>query len=113
MRQYLAEARRWSSEARELGRLLDGQDAAARDLRDVLRGLEMLASQNVFRNLNELERLQSLVSEGAKRFEFKLRREAAGDESPATLASDDEVPERYRALVEEYYRALARQKPSR
>jgi len=44
-----------------------------------------------------------------KRLEFGLRRDVEGEgERRATLTGSDEVPEGYRTLVEEYYRALAR-----
>ena len=44
-----------------------------------------------------------------KRMEFSLRREVEGETGRnATLSGSDDVPDGYRALVEEYYRALAR-----
>jgi hypothetical protein len=44
-----------------------------------------------------------------KMLEFGLRREVEGEaERRATLTGADEVPDGYRRLVEEYYRALAR-----
>jgi len=44
-----------------------------------------------------------------KRLEFRLRRDVAGEaDCPAALNGSDEVSDGYRRLVEEYYRALAR-----
>ena len=56
-----------------------------------------------------LERLQTLVAEGLKRFEFGLRRkveDATGDQ-PA-LMTTDEVPRGFKELVAEYYRSLSK-----
>ncbi len=44
-----------------------------------------------------------------KRLEFGLRREVEGQSTaPTARTGTDEVPEGYRRLVEEYYKALAR-----
>ena len=48
-------------------------------------------------------------SQTIKQLEFRLRREfAADDEGEIFLYQSGDVPEEYRALVEEYYRALSR-----
>jgi hypothetical protein len=78
------------------------------DLEEVLRGLRALGNDQVFRDASELARLQNEVAESAKRFEFQLRRQQGQEAAPASLSANDEVPERFRRLVEEYYRALAR-----
>lgn len=51
------------------------------------------------------------VVQGFKAFEFALRRQLAqaGNERPF-LTGADEVPEKYRKLVEEYYKALSTKK---
>lgn len=52
--------------------------------------------------------LQAAIIEGLKTFEFTLwRRLNNGVGSPA-IGARGQVPPEYRALVEEYYRALAR-----
>jgi hypothetical protein len=44
-----------------------------------------------------------------KRMEFSLRREVEGETGRnPTLTGSDDVPDGFRTLVEEYYRALAR-----
>lgn len=53
--------------------------------------------------------LQESVIAGLKEFEFTLRRAfAAGDAERYLTGGSDEVPPRYRDLVEEYYRSLSR-----
>jgi hypothetical protein len=58
---------------------------------------------------DDLTRLQGQVAEGLAAFEFGLRRKLEGqsDERPR-LGRGDEVPPGYRALVDDYYRSLAR-----
>lgn len=77
---------------------LDGVIAAMRDLDEEFTGTR--------RGLDEL---RGEVIDGLKLFEFWLRRvtDAAGGREPR-LSSSDAVPEGYRALVEEYFRSLAR-----
>jgi hypothetical protein len=55
-----------------------------------------------------LARLQSIVAEGLKRFEFGLRQKVEGDLNRAALSGSVEVPAQFRALVEQYYRSLAK-----
>jgi len=73
--------------------------------------MRQLDDDRVYKDARELERLETLVAEGLKRFEFGLRRkvEDASSDQP-TLASTDEVPRGFRELVEEYYRSLAKTK---
>ena len=80
-----------------------------KELDDILRRLRQLDDDRVYKDARELERLQTFVAEGLKRFEFGLRRKAedAQSETP-TLASTDEVPRGFRDLVAEYYRSLSR-----
>jgi hypothetical protein len=52
--------------------------------------------------------LELEVIQGLKEFEFALRRQLeGGDQQRLFLSGSDEVPDGYRKLVEEYYRALS------
>jgi len=73
----------------------------------VLRALRQLQDDRVYQNVNELARLQAYVTEQVKRIEFTLRREV-DQQNSVVLSGSDEVPEQFRALVEQYYRSLAR-----
>ena len=81
------------------------------DLDEALRAMRQLDDDRVYKDAKELERLETLVAEGLKRFEFGLRRkvEDAANDQP-TLASTDEVPRGFRDAVEEYYRSLSKTK---
>jgi hypothetical protein len=61
--------------------------------------------------VQELQRLQSYVTEGLKRFEFGLRRQADANNEAVVLSGSDEVPDEFRKLVEQYYRSLATKAP--
>jgi hypothetical protein len=60
-----------------------------------------------------LIRLQTLVTEGLKRFEYDLRRKVGDDADRALVTGSDEVPPEFRKLVEEYYRSLSRGRQER
>jgi hypothetical protein len=84
-----------------------GVDAAEMD--EVLDALEQLGEGRPYTDLPELARLQSSLQENLQRLEFRLRRQVEGDGSDrAVLNGSDEVPEGFRGLVEEYFRALSR-----
>lgn len=68
-----------------------------------------LGAPGTYEDMAAVERLQSEVIEGLKAFEFALRRQlGAGDESRPVLGGNSDVPAEFKALVEEYYRSLAR-----
>jgi len=77
-------------------------------LSDVLERLRRLDSRSVFDDPAEIARLQQAAIEGLKEFEYALRRQFADPESDRLLLSgSDEVPQGFKELVEEYYRALS------
>jgi hypothetical protein len=100
--------RQWTNEAEQLRRLVQGQRLDARQLDDVLRGLRALQDDRVYQNAEELQKLQSAVTENMKRFEFALRRRAEGASAQPVLSGSDEVPEQFRKMVEEYYKSLSK-----
>ena len=85
----------------------DGVNAT--DLDAVLAAMRQLDDDRVYKDARELERLQTQVAEGLKRFEFSLRRKLEdGQGDLPTLTATDEVPRGFRDLVNEYYRSLSR-----
>jgi hypothetical protein len=108
VRQLRGEIRRWNSEARELRGLLRQGNLDPKQLDEILRGLRALDDDRAYRDVEELQRLQTMVAEGLKRFEYALRRSVAADASETVLSGADEVPEEFRKLVEQYYRSLAK-----
>ena len=108
--------------ARQLGRELTDRRRAADslmaeverlgfdggDLRDIAAELRRLENGRLFNDPSGLERLERDVLERLKAFEFALRRQVEGDAARPLVGPSDQVPPRFRALVEEYYRSLAR-----
>jgi len=108
IRQLRGEARQWTNEAGELRGDLAAENIAPRELDEILDALQQLDDPRVYQDVSELQRLQSVVAEGLKRFEFGLRRQSEADANTIVLSGSDEVPEEFRQLVQEYYRSLAR-----
>jgi hypothetical protein len=79
-----------------------------RDLQDIVAELRRLESSDLFSDPSGLERLERDVLDRIKAFEFALRRQIVGDESRPVIGPSDQVPPKFRELVEEYYRSLAR-----
>jgi hypothetical protein len=110
IRQFRNEVRQWSSEMQDLRRRLSEQGLPAGDLDEILRAFRQLDADRVYKDAAELERLQTFVVEGFKRFEYGLRRRASAANTEPVLSGSDEVPQNYRQLVEEYYRSLSRRR---
>jgi hypothetical protein len=110
IRQFRDEARRWIGEGRQLRDMLRQQNLDARELEEILRKLRELEDGRAYRDMNELLRLQTFVTEGLKRFEYDLRRRVGDDADRALVTGADEVPQEFRKLVEEYYRSLSKGK---
>jgi len=108
IRQLRGEVREWTGEAQQLRRDLTAENIDPRELDEILRALRQLDDPRVYQDVSELQRLQSVVAEGLKRFEFGLRRQADVNQNAIVLSGSDEVPEEFRKLVQEYYRSLAR-----
>jgi hypothetical protein len=107
IRQLRGEMRQWESEARDLRGLLPRGEFDPKQLDEVLRTLRELQDDRVYQNAQELQRLQSYVTEQLKRIEFNLRRQV-DEQNSVALSGSEEVPEQFRTLVEQYYRSLAR-----
>jgi hypothetical protein len=110
IRQFRDEARRWTGQGRELRDLLRQQNIDPRELDEILRRLRELEDGRIYRDADELLKLQTTVTEGLKRFEYDLRRKVGNDADRALVTGSDEVPPEFRKLVEEYYRSLSRGK---
>jgi chromosome condensin MukBEF ATPase and DNA-binding subunit MukB len=108
VRQFRGEIRQWMNDAEQLRRLVQGQKLDTRQLDEVLRGLRSLQDDRLYKDVEELQRLQAAVTENMKRFEFGLRRRAEGATAQPVLSGADEVPEQFRKLVEQYYKSLSK-----
>jgi hypothetical protein len=110
IRQFRGEARRWAQEGQALRNMLREQNIDAKELDEIMKRLRELDSERVYQDVAELARLQTFVAEGMKRFEYGLRRQVGDETDRALVNGSDEVPAEFKALVEEYYRSLSRQK---
>ncbi|MBI3263739.1 MAG: hypothetical protein HYZ58_11400 [Acidobacteria bacterium] len=108
IRQFRREIQEWSGDAQALRRRLLDEGVSPAELDAILKALRALDAERVYADAEELQRLQTYVLEGLKRFEFKLRRQLGDAGNQPLLSESDEVPEGFRDLVEEYYRALSR-----
>ena len=81
------------NEAQELrSRVLrEGIDPA--ELDDILKRLRQLDDERIYKDASELQRLQSFVAEGLKRFEYALRRQTESKDKEVVLSAADEVPD--------------------
>ncbi|HEY9514493.1 MAG TPA: hypothetical protein VIQ74_02350, partial [Gemmatimonadaceae bacterium] len=108
-REYRERRRDAEALRRELGRL--GVETG--DLDRAIARMRSLEAEGAYEDQAAVEHLQSSVIEGLKSFEFTLRRKLdATDSSRPVLGGAADVPPEFRALVEEYYRSLARNRKS-
>jgi len=108
VRQFRGEARRYAQDLEALRRGLRADGVDTRQLDDILNRLKALDDDRVYRDVQELARLQGGVSDGLRRFEFDLRRQVEGNANDVRLNGAEDVPAEFKALVEEYYRSLAK-----
>jgi hypothetical protein len=108
IRQLRGEVRQWTQEAQELRRRLTGDVVDPKELDEILERLRQLDDERVYQDASELERLQTFVAEGLKRFEYTLRRQSDEKNKEVALSGADQVPDTFRPLVEEYYRSLSK-----
>jgi len=109
-RQLRREFRERGEEARALARQLEGTGGVPADLQAVMRKLNQLESAQAWGDPRGLAELAAEALEDLKLFEYALRRELEGkDPEKLRLSGSEEVPDGWRALVEEYYRTLARE----
>ncbi len=92
-----------------LRELLEDEGADTGDLDEAIAALRDLQDGRVWSDLPQVEALQETLRQSLGRLEFTLRRIVEGEDSDrAALSGNAAVPEGYRRLVDEYYRALAR-----
>lgn len=82
------------------------------DLDRAIEAMRQLENGRTFNDPKALEQLQGQALEKLKNFEFALLRSTGmGTDGRPAAGARAAVPAEYRALIEEYYRQLARRKP--
>jgi hypothetical protein len=107
-RQFRGEVQRWTREAEQLRRMLQGEKIDPKEIDAMLRNLRQLSDDRIYKDVDELARLQAQVTDSAKRLEYDLRRKVEGKDGQLLLSGSDEVPEKFRKSVEQYYRSLSK-----
>ena len=108
VRQFRREFRERRGELETLRQRMRQEGIDVEALSQVLARLRELDRRRTFDDPAEIARLQAAAIEGLKEFEYALRREVQGPEADRLLLSgSDEVPDGFREMVEEYYRALS------
>ncbi len=109
MRQLDRELRERVGDAERLRDDLQRAGVDVRELDRIAGRMRDLAAPLARGDRRALSALETGVVQGLKEFEFALRRQfaEAGNERPF-LTGADEVPEKYRKLVEQYYKTLSR-----
>jgi hypothetical protein len=79
--------------------MLREQGVDPKELDEIMRRMRELDSERVYRDVEELARLQTFVAEGIKRFEYNRRRQAGADADRAIVAGAETCRE-FRSLVE-------------
>jgi hypothetical protein len=114
IRQFRGEARQRLDEARQLREQLSREGFDVSDLDQVIMDLSRLDDERVYGEPKELALLQAAIVDGVKHFEYRLRRDLAGNaEDRLLLGGSREVPEGFRKYVEEYYKTLSRREGGR
>jgi DNA anti-recombination protein RmuC len=108
VRQFRSEVQRWTRETEQLRRMLQGAKVDPKEIDAMLRNLRQLNDERVYKDVEELARLQAQVTDSAKRVEYDLRRKLEGTDGQPLLSGSDEVPEKFRKSVEQYYRSLSK-----
>lgn len=112
VRRMRREMRERAGEARALAELMERAGADPSDLEAMIAAMRALDRDRTYADPEEVMRLRNELVDGMKQLEFRLRREfEADDEEQLLMHRSGDVPEEYRALVEEYYRALSRGLP--
>ncbi len=111
LRQRVADAEALRRELAGIGRSPDGTEGrvAPERLDPALAALRGLSAARLGADPRGMELLESEVLDSLRQIEFELRRSRFGgeDASVATLGGE-RIPEAYREMVEEYFRALSR-----
>ena len=107
VRQWSREYTQRAGEAENLRRLLDSEQFEVGDLDQIIQRMRDLDDLRRYQDPETIATLQAFVLEELKRFEYRLRREITEENEELFLAGNEEMPDSFRDLVEEYFRSLS------
>ncbi len=107
VRQWSREYTQRAGEAENLRRLLDSEQFEVGDLDQIIQRMRDLDDLRRYQDPETIAKLQAFVLEELKRFEYRLRREITEENEELFLAGNEEMPDAFRDLVEEYFRSLS------
>jgi hypothetical protein len=107
-RQLRRELTERARDAQAVRRALEESGLSSSQAAGLAQRLQALATDRNFKDPLGLAELTAQVADDIKMLEYVLRREADGDRPALQLSGSEELPPGYRAMVEEYYRTLAR-----
>lgn len=107
-RQLTSELRARREAAQQLRRAVGGTGVDTRELDRAITRLSALDGARLLSDPEAMRQLRAGVVENLKAFEFALRRTLGDTASGPVLGGSERVPAQYRALVDEYFKSLAR-----
>ncbi|MCZ6754962.1 MAG: hypothetical protein O7E49_06590, partial [Gemmatimonadetes bacterium] len=114
LRQFSRELTQRREQLEALRDRLEQEGIDATDLERIIDRLRGLSSGSGLANPRTIVVLERDIVQGLKEFEYGLRRSLApSDDRRLLQVGDDEVPDGYEEMVEEYYRALAGERRDR
>jgi hypothetical protein len=111
-RQTASEIRQRVAEAEELRRMLGRNSEMAKELNRAIEQLKKI-NPEAFSDPAQLAALKSEVIDPLRQLEVELARKLQaklGNNGPGAL-SDGDAPDRYRKIIEDYYRRLSARSP--
>ena len=108
VRQLRREINERAQDAEAIGRALEESGAPSPQAVALAQRLQGLASNRNFKDPLGLAELTGQVANDIKMLEYALRRADEENRPELQLMGSEELPPGYRAMVEEYYRTLAR-----
>ena len=109
IQRFMQEFSEYRDDLEQLRRGLTAQNFSEADVGAVLQKLRTLEQRAIYEDPRELVSVQTASIEALKELEFALRSELQDDtDNRLILSGNEDIPEGFRELVEEYYRVLSR-----
>jgi hypothetical protein len=110
-RQIQNSARQLASDASTVRQQLQQAGIAGKDLApvdDVLKALRELGNDKNLVNPKGLQELYSTAVDKFKALDFAIRKKVDTSNEQLLLSGSEDIPDSFKALIQEYYRALAK-----